>query len=78
MDDRFFDYTIIEKYNERIVDKVHIFGRTYDPAQWRHAFGVSNLSARTPREISGSYMLHQWYFGRPPTAAKTSAVIGIQ
>jgi hypothetical protein len=50
-------------------------GRLYDQDQWRHAFGVSNLAARTPREISGAYRLHEWYYGRPPTAAKTSAVI---
>ena len=50
-------------------------GRLYDQGQWAHAFGVSNLSARTPREISGAYQLHEWYFGRPPTAAKTAGVI---
>ncbi len=49
--------------------------RLYDPNQWKSAFGVSNLAARTPRELAGSYRLHEWYFGRPPTAAKTDAVI---
>ena len=50
-------------------------GRLYDQDQWAHAFGVSNLSARTPREISGAYQMHEWYFGRPPAASKTSGVI---
>lgn len=50
-------------------------GRLYDQDQWRHAFGVSNLSARTPREISGAYQLHEWYFGKPPAASKNSGVI---
>jgi hypothetical protein len=50
-------------------------GRLYDQDQWRHAFGVSNLSARTPREISGAYQLHEWYYGKPPVAAKTAGVI---
>jgi hypothetical protein len=50
-------------------------GRLYDQDQWAHAFGVSNLAARTPREISGSYQLHEWYYGKPPVAEKTSGVI---
>ncbi len=49
--------------------------RRYDPAQWTHAFGLSNLSARTPRELAGSYLLHEWYFGTPPAAANTNALI---
>jgi hypothetical protein len=50
-------------------------GRLYDQEQWAHAFGVSNLAARTPREISGAYQLHEWYFGTPPVASKNAAVI---
>src|SRR4029078_5486438 len=42
--------------------------RRYDQAQWTHAFGLSNLAARTPHELAGSYKLHQWYFGKPPVA----------
>lgn len=49
--------------------------RRYDQAQWAHAFGLSNLSARTPRELAGSYKLHEWYFGSPPVAANTNALI---
>lgn len=52
-----------------------VLSRLYDQTQWKSAFGVSNLSARTPRELSGSYSLHEWYFGRPPTAPKTNALI---
>lgn len=49
--------------------------RLYDQEQWKSAFGVSNLAARTPRELAGSYQLHEWYFGRTPTAPKTNALI---
>lgn len=48
--------------------------RGYDQAQWKSAFGLSNLSARTPRELSGAYALHEWYFGRPPAAPRTTAL----
>ena len=49
--------------------------RRYDQEQWTHAFGLSNLSARTPRELAGSYQLHEWYFGKPPVAINTNGII---
>ena len=52
-----------------------VLARLYDQGQWKSAFGVSNLAARTPRELAGSYQLHEWYFGRAPTAPKTNALI---
>lgn len=42
------------------------FARTYDQRQWAHAFGVSNLAARTAPELSSSYGLYKWFFGEPP------------
>ena len=45
-----------------------LFARTYDPAQWSHAFGVSFLTARTPEKQSDPYALHVWHLGRPPAA----------
>lgn len=50
------------------------FSRTYDPKQWSHAFGVSNLFARVDPTTAGSVYLHKWYYGTPPAAAKTSNV----
>ncbi len=52
-----------------------VFGRLYDQKQWAHAFGVSSLPARQPREQGEAWRLHQWYYGEPPAAAKTSAVL---
>lgn len=49
-----------------------VFGRRYDQQQWRHAFGVSPLPVRMPRDESDAWVLHQWWYGRPP-AAETSA-----
>lgn len=50
-------------------------GRTYDPAQWTHAFGLSNLAGRRPIEEQEQWRLHEWYFGEPPEARLTSGVI---
>jgi hypothetical protein len=40
------------------------FGRLYDPAQWRHAFGISFLTARLPVLQSESYRLLKWHYGK--------------
>ena len=45
------------------------FGRRYDPEQWKHAFGLSSLPARTLREDGEAYRLHNWYFGEDPAAS---------
>lgn len=47
--------------------------RNYDPEQWAHAFGVSTLPVRTPREDSDAYRIYEWYYGEEPEAAKTAA-----
>lgn len=52
-----------------------IFARTYDQAQWQHAFGVSFLSARVPQESGNAYRLHEWYFGTTPDADDSYGVI---
>jgi hypothetical protein len=51
------------------------FGRRYDQKQWEHAFGLSQLSVFMPPEQAEPWRLHQWYFGQPPAATKTSSVI---
>jgi hypothetical protein len=50
-------------------------GRFYNPDQWKHAFGLSNLAARTNQDQQEAYRLHQWYYGQKPVAAGTSGVI---
>jgi hypothetical protein len=52
-----------------------VFGRMYDPEQWRHAFGISSLGARTEREQGDPWRLHEWFHGTPPAAANTNALI---
>lgn len=50
-------------------------GRMYDQSQWAHAFGLSSLPARTPRELQTSWTLHEWYFGEAPKAQNTQALV---
>jgi hypothetical protein len=52
-----------------------VFGRLYDQKQWAHAFGVSSLPARVPPNLSEGWRLHEWFYGTPPAASKTSAVL---
>ncbi len=51
------------------------FARTYDQEQWKHAFGVSTLSARLIPETSGYYSLYEWYTGTEPPANDSVGVI---
>jgi hypothetical protein len=48
--------------------------RLHDPQQWSHAFGLSSLPVRTPREIGDSWRVHQWWFGTPPPAQTTAPI----
>ena len=50
------------------------FGRSYDQAQWAHAFGVTSLAARVNPEISGYYALYTWWTGTTPAAAESIGV----
>jgi hypothetical protein len=52
-----------------------IFGRTYDQAQWRHAFGPSNLFARVSPEVAGSVFLYRWFYGEDPPARTSAPLI---
>jgi hypothetical protein len=54
----------------------NVFGRTYDPREWRHAFGITFLPARTDPKLSGTKFLYQWFFGRP-TPASTGAQLTV-
>lgn len=52
-----------------------LFARTYDPEQWRHAFGVSNLFARISPEVAGSGYLYRWWYGEPPPAQQSALIL---
>ncbi len=54
---------------------VTAFARTYDQDQWKHAFGVTQLPARTDPQKVGAYALYQWFNGTPPPAKDTIGVI---
>jgi hypothetical protein len=49
--------------------------RLYDQEQWAHAFGLSSLPVRTPRELGDAWTLHEWWFGTPPPAQTSAPII---
>jgi len=51
------------------------FARTYDPDQWKHAFGVTQLAARTPTDQIGPFYIYKWFTGVEPPANDTIGVI---
>jgi hypothetical protein len=53
----------------------NVFARTYDQEQWRHAFGLTALSARVDPEKDGAEFLYEWFHGEPPAADGTIGVI---
>ena len=50
------------------------FGRSYDQAQWAHAFGVTSLAARLDPKVSGIYSVYKWFTGEEPPAADSMPV----
>jgi hypothetical protein len=42
------------------------FGRTFDQAQWAHAFGVALVPGRVPQSDNPNYTLYTWFHGSPP------------
>ncbi len=56
-----------------------IFSRTYDQTQWAHAFGPSNLFARSSADLSGPAFLYEWFYGKQPPADQVALLLpGIQ
>ncbi|MEP7115698.1 MAG: hypothetical protein ABI862_20705 [Ilumatobacteraceae bacterium] len=47
---------------------VTAFARTYDQEQWKHAFGVTQLAARTPSDQIGYFYIYKWFTGVEPPA----------
>ena len=52
-----------------------IFARTYDQQQWGHAFGPSNLFARTNSNLTGSTFLYKWFFNTDPPAEQVALLL---
>lgn len=52
-----------------------IFARTYDQTQWAHAFGPSNLFARSSSDLSGPTFLYNWFFGQDPPAEQVALLL---
>jgi hypothetical protein len=50
------------------------FARTYDQDQWRHAFGVTSLAARTSPRL-GAFGIYEWFTGEEPPAKDSIGVI---
>ena len=54
---------------------VSAFARTYDQEQWKHAFGVTQLAARTPTDQIGAFFIYKWFTGVDPPADGSIGVI---
>ena len=50
-------------------------GRTYDRAQWSHAFGLSFSPARLAPGQDEAWRIHMWHTGGPPPARATHSLI---
>jgi hypothetical protein len=51
------------------------FARTYDQQQWAHAFGGTQLAARTNPETLGFAAIYKWFSGTPAPAADSIGTI---
>lgn len=54
---------------------VTAFARTYDQQQWAHAFGVTQLAARSNPGTAGAYATYTWFTGEEPPANDSIGVI---
>jgi hypothetical protein len=53
---------------------IDVFARTYDQAQWAHAFGLGIVGAQLPEKEHDDYQLHEWWYGKPPPNINTTAI----
>jgi hypothetical protein len=51
------------------------FGRTYDKTQWNHAFGLSLLGARIPRQLADPTRIYNWQYHHAQPGPATAGVI---
>jgi hypothetical protein len=50
------------------------FARTYDQAQWAHAFGVTQGAVRVDPETIGYFSIYKWFTGQDPPAPANIAL----
>ncbi len=51
-----------------------VFGRKFDPQQWKHAFGESLIASRIPREQTDPVSEYRWATGHDPEAVNGVAI----
>ncbi len=56
---------------------VTAFARTYDQQQWQHAFGVTQLAARSNPTTAGYFANYVWFTGVEPPADDTIGVFAV-
>ena len=56
---------------------VTAFARTYDQEQWQHAFGVTQLAARSNPLTAGYFANYVWFTGVEPPADDTIGVFAV-
>ena len=52
-----------------------VFARGYDQSQWSHAFGIGLVGALSPETQHQDYLLHEWYFSKPPPDIATTGIV---
>jgi hypothetical protein len=52
-----------------------VFARSYDQSQWKHAFGIGIVGAQSPEPQHDDYLLHEWYFSKPPPDINTTGIV---
>jgi len=57
---------------------VTAFARTYDQEQWQHAFGVTQLAARSNPVNAGYFANYVWFTGVEPPADQTIGVFAVE
>ncbi len=55
---------------------ISLFGRTYDQAQWQHAFGIQLTGARVNESANEAYTLYQWFTGHKPENNTYGVILG--
>jgi hypothetical protein len=53
-----------------------VMARLYDQKQMAHTYGTSSAAARTIPELSESWKLYAWWYGKEPTAPRTMVYWG--
>lgn len=60
-------------YTGTFLTDTNFFGRGVDPEQMEHSFGISQLGAPTPQDLSDAVHVYRWYFGEDAFPAARSS-----